>query len=150
ETERDNRRWYENYLASYEKEQSSLLERAYKTISEGENFDEDTAYRQALAMGLDAKTAKAVASEGAALAKEKVRRALYRAILSGGYGRARAVAYAKSYGYSDEEASAFGDYAEKVNGEEKRTEATVPATRNPDESYTDYLRRKLKAETKKN
>ena len=99
-------------------------------------------------MGLDEASARAAAEGGIALAKEKIRRALYRTILTEGLGREGAAAYAKSYGFSDEEASAFGDYAEKVNGKASGSE-TVKSDREPNESYTDYLRRRLKEEAEK-
>lgn len=148
EGEEANRRGYESYLSAYRKSQNDLLERAYKTIADSETLDADAAYRRALGMGLDEASAREAAEGGIALAKEKIKRALYRTILTEGLGREGATAYAKSYGFSDEEAGAFGDYAEKVNGKTSESE-TVKPDREPNESYTDYLRRRLEAEAKK-
>lgn len=148
-TEAQNRRGYENYLASYQKEQSGLLEKAYKAIADSGTFDEDAAYRRALGMGLDAASAKEAVAGGIALSKEKIRRALYREILSEGLGRDGAVAYAKTYGFSDAEAGAFGDYAEAMNGTKKTASSDGTEKIPVGGSYTDYLRRRLDARSEK-
>lgn len=154
EDEAANRRGYEAYLSEYRKSQNALLEEAYKTIANSETLDEDAAYRRALGMGLDESGAMEAARGGIALAKEKLRRTLYRTILSEGLDRESAAAFAKSYGFSDEESDAFGDYADIVNRGKGQTKSeTTPSyedsiTREEGESFTDYLRRRLAAKAK--
>ena len=106
---------YARYLTSHREAQASLRKQMIERIGRGESFNENTAYEIALNAGLTDENAKAAASLGVAAAKERATSRLLEMILEQRIMRNRAMEYARSMGFTEEEVQKFGEYAMRIN-----------------------------------
>ncbi len=120
---------YARYLTSHEEAQASLRKQMIDRISKGESFNTEIAYQMALSTGLTDENAKIAASLGVAAAKEKASSRLLEMILEKRLKDIRAMEYARSMGFNEEEIEKFGAYAREIN-------STKSPSSFPDDFYT--------------
>ena len=106
---------YARYLTSHEEAQASLRKQMIERIGKGESFNIESAYQIALASGLTDENARVAANLGVTAAKEKATSRLLEMILAQRLKESRAVEYARSMGFSEEEVERFGAYAKQIN-----------------------------------
>lgn len=106
---------YAKYLTSHKEAQDTLRKQMIERIGRGESFDMTNAYQTAIAAGLTNENALAAAELGIAAAKERATSRLLQMILEQRLKDYRAMEYARSMGFSEEEIEKFGEYAKKIN-----------------------------------
>ena len=120
---------YARYLTSHEEGQASLRKQMIDRIGKGESFNTESAYQIALSAGLTDENARVAASLGVTAAKERATSRLLEMILDMRLKDTRAMEYARSMGFNDEEIEKFGAYAREIN-------ATKNTSSFPDDFFT--------------
>ena len=110
-----NRSGYARYLTSYEKRQDDLRKSMINRIGNGESFDENLAYENAIAAVLNDENAREAARLGVTSAKERATAKLLRMILEKRLRASRVKEYARLMGFTEEEVNTFSDYADQIN-----------------------------------